>query len=198
MLSEEQIKIEAKKRFNEMAPTRKALLVKEINEIIDMNEYVSEKGYLNLTREEQGEFHRLMSIKMNRESPGGVINTSLEEAVMKKLKCSREEIETMRKNPFVPQMLKMIVLAILPTLCIVVAAGIAKKTGVDLTIVYTVLSSLTGLFALGSGYQLVNCVKFRKIQKSYNKPEYQEERIKAAVYIQLREEIENKRNKVRV
>ena len=33
MLSEEQIKIEAQKRFNEMAPTRKALLVKEIKEI---------------------------------------------------------------------------------------------------------------------------------------------------------------------
>ena len=195
MLSDEQIKEEAKKRISNMSPSRRAQIEKDINETLDMNEYVSKKGYLNLTPEEQGKFHKLQSKNMNRGNAGGVINASVESSIMKKLNVSREEIRNMKKNPFKAKMYKQVLLTVLANLGLVATAGIAKATGADLTAAYPILSGLSGFFALGFGNQLVNAVRFRNLQKSYDRTDYQDKEIEAEVYREIREEVEKGRSR---
>ena len=176
MLSDEQIKEEAKKRIEKMDPERRRRLERDINETFDMDDLVDKKGYLNLTKEEQGKFHSLTSINLRRANAGGIINTSIESAVMKKLNVSREEIRNMKKNPFKAPMLKMVFFAVLAGLGMVATAGIAKATGADLTSVYPVFSGLSGFFALGFGSQLETVSKVITRDKNEKKQKNQKEK----------------------
>ena len=192
MLSDEQIKEGAKKRLESMDPEVRKQYENDINAMLDLRERKNENGS-SLSKKELNKFHQLVSIDLTRASGGEFDNKAMEEEVMRKLNISKEELATMKKNPYKAGMYKQILLTVLANLGIVATYGASKAFGIDGTIAYPVLSGLSGFFALGFGNQLINSIKFRNLQKKLDDPKYQNAEIDAEAYRMIRDEVKKGR-----
>ena len=68
-----------------------------------------------------------------------------------------------------------------------------KATGADLGFAYLAFSAFAGSLALSCGEALVNVLRFRKLQKAYRDPRYQQKLLDAAVYQELKAQVERRR-----
>lgn len=194
MLNEEQIREEARKKLASMDPYEKKALEDEIREGYEIVDIVkNNKGLNGLTPQQKSKFYYSETLEERRSNAGGIEGGVMENAIMKKLNISRDEIKTLKKNPFKASMYKQILLVALANLGMVVAAGVSKVSGVNLDIAYPVLSCVSGVFALSFGNKLVDCIRFRNLQKKYDDPSFQNKEIDAEVYKMIKNEVEQSR-----
>lgn len=192
-LSDKEIKAEARKRLEEMDPAERKKLEDSINEGFVLVEKAVNQGYKSLSKEERLQYHRFEANNYEKGNPGGYDLGSVEYDVMNKLNVTRDEIKDMKKNPFHAGILRYILLAALAGVGMLVTAWISKATGWDLDLAYPILGGAGGLLALGFGDQLVYAVRFRRLQRSYEKEGFDEKAIEAAVYNELRDQIRSQR-----
>ena len=72
-------------------------------------------------------------------------------------------------------------------------ALIGKLSGMDMGGVYVGISAASGAFALRCGDLLIKAGRFRKLQKAYEKPDFQESEIQSAVWRILRDKVKAQR-----
>lgn len=193
LFSEEALHEAALAELERLAPTRRAELEEDINQMLKMADYVRNKGYFQLTTEQQGQFHTLTATDMRLASPD-IILSATESAVMTRLRVSRQQIAQMKRNPFVaPMAAKLVIAAAVVLLGILITGAIERATGASLGFVYLVISAVSGSLALSCADQIVNAVRFRKLQKAYRDPEYRRKVLDAAVYRELREQVKSRR-----
>ncbi len=107
---------------------------------------------------------------------------------------SKEEIQQMKKNPFMADFYKLIIIAALPTLGTVAAHLIGKLIGIDIpTWAIAGSGSVSSLLALYSARALVKALHFWHVKKSYNS-KYEERLINNKVFRKIKEEVERSRS----
>ena len=195
LFSEEALRQAAREELERLSPTRRAELEEDINQMLEMGEFVRAKGYFRLTTEQQGKFHTLSATDMRRASVDIQLD-AIESAVMNRLGASKQEIAQRKRNPFAaPMVTKLVIAAAVVLLGILITGAIERATGAELGFVYLVISAVSGSLALSCADQIVNAVRFRKLQRAYRDPEYRRKLLDAAVYRELREQIESRRGK---
>ncbi len=196
MLTDKQIRKAAEDRIAAMSAEELGALENEIEDGLRLTETVSQHGYKTLSKEERRRYH-LFTRKM-LDSSGGGGNLELaatETAVQRSLGVSREQIGAMERNPFTRSLWKTLLAAVL------IGAGgnlltalLVKHTGADLWYLYTIFSALAAGLLLRCAGIAVYAVRFRKLQKAYEQPEFQKGEIGAAVFRILQERVKKARS----
>jgi hypothetical protein len=74
---------------------------------------------------------------------------------------------------------------------IVGTALIEKYTGAELGFLYIIFGIVTSSLALAFGNRLINMLRFRKLQRAYRNPDYQENLIQSEVYKKIYEQVQS-------
>ncbi|MCR4875872.1 MAG: hypothetical protein K5922_01720 [Clostridiales bacterium] len=160
---------------------------------------VVQNGLESLSKEEYTQFMQFEIKNMSTTGGGGTFEYAELEAELKgQLNVSRDQIATM-KNPYAPKLRRaLLVTAIIGIGGNLGTALLAKVTGWDLGAAYLGFCSVTGGFALRVGDLAVRKHRFKKLQRAYNDPNFQEGEINAAVYRiihdRVKEELEGGRD----
>jgi hypothetical protein len=190
ILTDEQILEEAKERISKMTDEEKSAIKDNIRQGYQMTDKVVSTGYKSLTQEERKIYMQFNTDSLKAQSGGGFEYASIEAAVKEQEGVSREEIASMKKNPFAKSMwITLILVVVIGIGGIVGTAAVAKTTGWDLKYVYMAISAATGLLSLRFASQLLQVIRFRKLQKAYQKTDFQESEIEAAKYRLLKREV---------
>ena len=190
ILTDEQILEEAQKRIDQMTVQEKYSFKNKIRQGYQLCDTVASMGYKHLSKEERKLYHEYNSDVLNAQSGGGFEYASIEVAVKNSLGVTREEIASMKKNPFAKGMWITLILDVVIGIGGVVGtAAIEKATGWELGFIYVAVSAATGGLSLRFASQLMQVIRFRKLQKAYQKPDFQESEIKAAVFRILKREV---------
>ncbi len=195
MLNEEQIKEAAKKRLQNMNYSDRKKIEDQLNERYDIIDKVRKEGYDSLNRDQKSKFSYYETQDERKSNADGISGNDIEYVVMKKFNISRDEIKTMKKNPYKAGMYKQILLTVLANVGMGITAVISNSSGMDLSFAYPILSAVSGIFALSFGKELVDCIKFRNLQKKYDDPSFQDKEIDAEVYKMIRDEVKKSRGR---
>ena len=193
LLDEAYRRQEALRKIERMAPEQRQALEAEIENRFDVLDNLSEKGYSNLSTVEQNQLMAASSSEMNRLNPDMELG-GIETALTEKLGVTRMEILRMEKNPFVPILRRRLILTVLVGLCGNLGTALVERsTGAELGFAYLAFSAFAGYLALHCGEALVNVRRFRKLQKAYRDPRFQRKLLDAAVYQELKTQVERRR-----
>lgn len=189
MLTDEQIREEAERRVRAMSPEEKKTIEDEIKEGINLSHKAARLGYKYLTKEERLKFHKYNDRVLKSQSGGGFEYAEIELAVKERLHCTREQIAGM-PNPFWADVKRSLLIAALVGIGgVLLTALVEKLSGLDLKFVYIGFSGASGYFALSCATWIVRALRFNKLQKAYEKPDFQESEIRAAVFRILRDKV---------
>ena len=195
LLSDEALHQAALRAIEQMSPSRKKEMEAEISYMLDGAELMKKKNLSEMTSEEDSRITSWISYDVSRSTADPDLEV-VESAVMDALKVTREEIMHMKKNPFVPSLRrKLITAAAIGIGGIVITAAAAKWTGLDLSFVYLIFSAVSAVLALSCAQQIINAMRFRKLQKAYNDPKYRQKVLDAAVYREIRDQVKLSREK---
>ena len=190
IFSEEALRQAAREELERLSPTRRAEMEADIKERLRAAK-MSYEEYARLSTEEEGKRIMLFSADM-RAATGDVDLGGIEAGLMRKLNVSRRELADMKRNPFTaPMLTKLAIAAAVVIGGILITALIERATGAELGVVYVIISTASGALALSCAGQIVNAIRFRKLQRAYRSPQYRQKLLDAAVYRELREEIKN-------
>lgn len=193
MLTDEQIREEAERRIRAMPPEEKTAIEDEIREGINLSHKAARLGYKYLTKEERRKFHMYNARVLSNQSGGGFEYAEIELEAKERLHCTREQIAGM-PNPFWADVKRgLLITAIVGIGGVLLTAMIEKLSGLDMKLSYIGFSSASGYFALRCADRIVRAVRFKKLQKTYEKPTFQENEIQAAVFRILREGVKKGR-----
>ena len=193
LLDEAYCRQEALRKIEGMASEQRQALEAEIESRFDVLDSLSGKGFSNLSTVEQNEIMAASSAEMHRLQPDPELG-GIETALTEKLGITRVEILRMEKNPFVPVLVRRLILAAAVGLCGNLGTALAERsTGAELGFAYLAFSSFAGYLALRCGEAVVNVLRFRKLQKAYRDPQYRRKLLDAAVYQELRSQVERRR-----
>ena len=193
LLSSYEISEEAERRLKQMDPAVREKTEREIREYLDLSHLYVSKMLANehMTRGQEAEYWRTQSLHMNRLIPNSELG-SIESHVMNKLHASREEISRMKKNPYAKiTFLTLIIAAAVGIGGIVGTALIEKYTGAELGFLYIIFGIAASSLALTFGNRVVNMLRFRKLQRAYRNPDYQENLIQSEVYKKIYEQVKS-------
>ena len=195
LLSDEALHQAALRAIEHMSPSRKKEMEAEISYMLDGAELMKKKDMSEMTSEEESRITSWASYDISRSAADPDLEV-VERAVMDALKVTREEIMHMKKNPFAPLLRrKLITAAAIGIGGIVITAAAAKWTGLDLSFVYLIFSAVSAVLALSCAQQIINAMRFRKLQKAYNDPKYRQKVLDAAVYREIRDQVKLNRKK---
>ncbi len=193
LLSSYEITEEAERRLKQMDPAVRRETEREIREYLDLSHLYVSKTLANdhLTRGQEAEYWRAQNFHRSRLIPNSELG-SIESHVMNKLHASREEISRMKKNPYAKStFLTLIIVAAVGIGGIVGTALIEKYTGAELGFLYIIFGIVTSSLALAFGNRLINMLRFRKLQRAYRNPDYQENLIQSEVYKKIYEQVQS-------
>ncbi len=194
-LSEEAIRQAALTEIENMAPGRRQAIEADIKATLDMTDYMRERGYSNMTTEEQGRMHTVFANDL-RNSTTDISLSSIEDYLTKRLQVTREEIGLMKKNPFAAAVRRRLLLAlVIEIVGVVGTAAAAKITGANLNFMYLIVSAVMGGLALSCAEQFISMRRFRKLQKAYRDPKYRRQLLDAEIYRELKERLTAQREK---
>ena len=195
LLSDEELHRAALREIENMKPARRTELEAEIEDRMDRQDQILEKGLSNLTTLEQGELHKLSWADLHH-SVVDIQQSAIESAVMEKLGVTKKDIMNMKKNPFTATLgRKLLIAAVVVAIGAVGTAAVEKVTGAKLGFVYIIFSVISGSIALSCGEEVMNITRFRKLKKSYFDPQYRKKVLDAAVYKEIREQVKQRREK---
>ena len=101
-------------------------------------------------------------------------------------------ISRMKKNPYAKStFLTLIIVAAVGIGGIVGTALIEKYTGAELGFLYIIFGIVTSSLSLAFGNRLINMLRFRKLQRAYRNPDYQENLIQSEVYKKIYEQVKS-------
>lgn len=193
MLTDKQIQEEAEKRIAAMSHRERRALEVEIRDGIYLSENVSKFGYKVLSKEERRRYHMFNQKMMLNGVPTELAEL---EAVIKGMAGDREapvtqeEIAAMKKNPFFSDIKRALLIAALLVIGgNLLAALIEKLSGLDMTLAYIGFSSVSGYLALKCSKGILYALRFRRLQKAYADPDFQEKQIQRAIYRSLHETV---------
>ena len=193
MLTDAFIKEEAKRRLAAMPTSERMAKEARIRSGVRVSYQVSKEGYKSLTKPERAVYHSY-NHDLVCSSGGGDFNMqAIEFQMKKKLNASRKDIASMKKNPFMFKALRALLIMVI--VCIggvLLTALIGKFSGWDMGYVYIGFSTLSGSFAMVVADYLLNAFRFRKLQKAYENPAFQESEINAAVFRLLNHSVKEK------
>lgn len=196
MMTDEQMEKEANRRIENMSPEERKKLESEISEGLDLEDKLWSRGITSLDRMEHVKYAKFRNQDIDAQNNTGFENyqdIQLEFELMNNMHLSKKEIQQMKKNPFMSGFYKSLIIAALPTLCIVAAKLLEKHIGTDITNPVIVgLGSLSGLLALYSARALVKALHFWHVKKSYNS-KYEERLINNKVFLKIKEEVKRNR-----
>ena len=193
LLDEAYCRQEALRKLEGMAGEQRHALEMEIESRLDDLDRLRESGFSQLPTAEQDRIMVASSQEMRRLQPDPELG-GIELALTEKLGVTRREILGMKRNPFVPTLRRRLILAAAVGLIGNLGTAIAEKaTGADLGFAYLAFSAFAGSLALSCGEALVNVLRFRKLQKAYRDPRYQQKLLDAAVYQELKAQVERRR-----
>lgn len=193
LLSSYEITKEAERRLKQMDPAVRRETEREIREYLDLSHLYVSKTLANdhMTRGQEAEYWRAQNFHRSRLIPNSELG-SIESHVMNKLHASREEISRMKKNPYAKStFLTLIIAAAVGIGGIVGTALIEKYTGAELGFLYIIFGIVTSSLALAFGNRLINMLRFRKLQRAYRNPDYQENLIQSEVYKKIYEQVQS-------
>ena len=194
MLSDEQIQEEALKRIEAMNPVERGNIEAEIRNGFLLVDEVVAHGEKSLSKEERRLYYLFERKNLLNQSGGGFEYAEIEATIKASLKCSREDIAAMKKNPYMTSFFRtLIIMAIVVIGGTLLTALIGKLSGMDMGGVYVGISAASGAFALRCGDLLIKAGRFRKLQKAYEKPDFQESEIQAVVWRILRDKVKAQR-----
>ena len=193
LLDEEYCRQAALRKIEGMTVEQRRAMEMEIESRFDGVDRMREKGYYNLTMAEKSKIDVALAEDIRRQNPDMALH-GIETALMEKLGVTRADILRITKNPFVPSLRKRLILAAAVGLCGNLGTALEERlTGADLGFVYLVFSACSGFLALSCGEALVNALRFRKLQKAYRDPQYRRKLLDAAVYQELKSQVERRR-----
>ena len=196
LLSDEAIHEEAVRRAAAMDPAKRMQFEKEINEYLDCYNLSREKGITNLTKREHEEYSNAMANNIHRKAPD-LQFLALEEHLMDKLKATRPEIASMKRNPFLKDFFLWLGLTVLVGVGGAVAIALIRKaTGWEIGWTYMIVSAAGGLLALKTANALLTVFRFRKLQRAYRKGNYREQLIEAETYKVIEEQVKQQRGEI--
>ena len=195
MLDEDQIKQEARKRLQTMPYAERKKIEDQLNERYDIIDKVRNGGYDSLNRDQKSKFSYYETLDERKSNAGGISGGAFENSVINKFNISRDEIKTMKKNPFKASMYRQLLITVLANVGIGLTALLSNNPNANLSYVYTILGTVSGAFALGFGNRLINCIRFKNLQKKYDEPSFQDKEIDAEVYNLIKDEVEKRRGR---
>ncbi len=181
MMTDEQIREEAAKKLETMDPEDRQALEDEIRAYLDSFDRI--KQWDELTSREKDTIHYLETVHERHSSAGGLDIGVTQAALMRSLNATRDELASMEKNPYTPTLLR--------TLAIAGAVGIggnvatafaAKALEIRLVLLHFLLFSCAFGFLLSAAGTLMDLLRFRRMQKLFRDPAFQQKEIDAAVY----------------
>ncbi len=192
MLTDSFIQEEAKRRLEAMPKDERKAKEAEIRKGLQVSAKVSREGYKSLTKEEVGIYHRYNSQVINSSGGGDINMKAIEFDIQKRLNASREDIASMKKNPYLSKALRaFLIMAVICIGGVLLTALIEKASGWNMGYVYVGFSTLSGILAMGVAGQLITAYRFRKLRKAYEDPKFQESEIKAAVFRLLHQSVKD-------
>ena len=195
MLNNEEIREQARIAIEKMSKEEKEAIIKPNKKFKELEKQILENGYRSLTKEQKKKFRELDYAMADKAYAGGYNVQSEEDELADDISMTRDEIKNMKKNPYKAKMFRDILFTALANLSIVGGAYVSKTAGVDLSVVYSVLGGMSGLFALSFGNHLMKYFKTKKLKELYESKEFQEQEINAEIYNQLMEESRKGRGK---
>lgn len=187
-LDEEAIREEALRRIAVMDPAQRKKLDDDIiEEVKASHEFWGKVGH-NLTKADWEKHSYYNSRDLHRRRTD-YTTRAMEESVMENCQVTREGIREMKKNPYLRSLLITILIAV------VVIAGataggwlIAQKTGANPDYLYVIISIISASFAMGCAARLLEALRFRKLKKKYDDPQFREGLVNDAVMDELRKQ----------
>lgn len=183
MLTDSEIEEKARQRIAEMPVSERMQMEADIRTGVRYSYQSYRDCYKSLTKADRKKLYKFKSRELLSGGGGDYAMREIESEMMSRLNASREEIAAMKKNPFMSKVIKLLIItAVVSIGGVLLTALIGKLSGADMGIAYIGVGSTVSLLSLRWGDQLVKSFRFRKLQKAYEKPDFQEQEIDAAVF----------------
>ena len=193
MLTDNEIEEKARQRIAEMPISERMEMEAKIRTSVRYSHQSSKEGYRSLPKADRRAYYEFQSKELLSSGGGDYAMHEIECEMKERLNASREEIAAMKKNPFVSKVIKLLIItAVVSIGGVLLTALIGKLSGVDMGVAYIGVGSTASLLSLRWGDQLVKSFRFRKLQKAYENPEFQEQEIDAAVFRIMKENVMEK------
>ena len=194
MLSDRQLREEAKKKIEQMTPEERKKIEDEINAEHDLRDHVEQVGFDGLNSIQKNRFMSMGQKELRRSSPGRVDRDLMESRIAEEFHVSRRDIPTM-DNPYLPGLKRIAMVSGIAVAGIVAAALIMKFTAADLSVLILILALAALLGGVICLFKYMDVRRFTKLQQSYEDPKVQAQAIDAEVYRILDKQIEAERKK---
>ena len=194
MLSDRQLREEAKKKIEQMTPEERKKIEDEINAEYDLRDHVEQVGFDGLNSIQKNRFMSMGQKELRRSSPGRVDRDLMESRIAEEFHVSRRDIPNM-DNPYLPRLKRIGMASGIAVAGIVAAALITKFTAADLSILMLILALPALLGGVICLFEYMDVRRFTKLQQSYEDPKVQAQAIDAEVYRILDKQIEAERKK---